>query len=118
MNMLSNFLCAISLGVPRSAFLSRESAAAVLCTVDISSSSGATEPLGAGYFFASLAAGVIIALLIVLGMVRSHKSVRRDPRADSYIRKDSMKLYDMRDIYLYKNVERRARPKSNDRDDR
>lgn len=76
-----------------------------------------TEPLGIGCLWVALAAGALVALVIVLGMVRSMKSVRRERRADRYIIRGSMQLTCSRDIFLYSDIKKRARPKTDGRDD-
>lgn len=114
MNNLFRILC----GALVATFSTHKSAAAELCVASVSSNiSNTTEPIGIGWFFASLALGAVISLVAVFCMVRALKSVRRAPRADSYIVKGSMYLDEKRDIYLYKDVEKRPRPKQNGRDD-
>lgn len=50
--------------------------------------------------------------LIVTGIMRSKlKSVHSQPAADSYVKKGSMKLTKQNDLFLYRHIERRERPK-------
>lgn len=61
----------------------------------------------------SLLVGLVVAL-IVTGIMRSKlKSVRYKHQAMDYVRPGSMHVTVSRDIFLYRNVTRRARPKSN-----
>lgn len=66
-------------------------------------------------FFGALITSLGIAFLISLiatGIMRSRlKSVHSQPAADSYIKKGSMKLTKETDLFLYRHVERKARPK-------
>lgn len=57
----------------------------------------------------------IVAALIVTGIMKAQlKSVRPQNAAGSYVVEDSFHLTHSRDVYLYKNVVRHAKPK-NDR---
>ncbi|MBE6665390.1 MAG: TPM domain-containing protein [Ruminococcaceae bacterium] len=65
------------------------------------------------YLLISLVIGFIVAL-IVTGIMRSKlKSVRFKSGASDYMKKDSFMLTQSKDIYLYRNVTRRAKPKDN-----
>lgn len=71
------------------------------------------EPLGIGWILFALVAGLIIAL-IVTGIWRGQmKSVRSQAAASSYLKEGSMKLTHSTDLFLYRTVDRRVRPKSN-----
>lgn len=59
----------------------------------------------------SLIIGFVIALIITLVMAGQLKSVRFQPSANSYIKQNSMKVTDSRDIFLYTHTDRRAIPK-------
>ena len=59
----------------------------------------------------SLGAGFLIALISVLVMKGKLKSVRRQPAAHDYLVPGSMNVTLSRDMYLYRNVTRRAKPK-------
>ena len=64
------------------------------------------------YLLISLAIGFVIAL-IVTGIMRSKlKSVRFKSGASDYVKKDSFLLTQSKDIYLYRNITRRAKPKN------
>ena len=61
----------------------------------------------------SLVIGFVVALIITAIMAAKLKSVRFKHQAEDYIRPGSMRVTESRDIYLYRNVTRRPRPKSN-----
>ena len=68
------------------------------------------------YVLISLVIGFVVAL-IVTGIMRSKlKSVRFKSSASDYMKKDSFVLTQSRDIYLYRNITRRAKPKDDDSD--
>ncbi|HHU53113.1 MAG TPA: TPM domain-containing protein [Clostridiaceae bacterium] len=69
------------------------------------------KPLAWYWLPAAIGLGVIIAFSVVGGMKANLKSVRRKVGADDYIAADSFVLTDQRDIYLYSNVTRTAKPK-------
>ena len=71
------------------------------------------EPFAPGMsLLISLIVGFVIAL-IVTGIMRSKlKSVRPQHTASNYVRQGSMHLTQSYELYLYKTVTRRARPKS------
>lgn len=48
-------------------------------------------------------------------MAAKHKTVRRQPAANSYVVQDSLHLTQQSDLFLYANTTRTARPKDNDR---
>ena len=52
------------------------------------------------------AVGFVIALVIVLVMVRKMSTVRPAGSADRYVKKNSFRLTESRDIYLYSRVSR------------
>lgn len=61
-------------------------------------------------------AGVAICgAFLTTGIMRSQlKSVRKKNAASDYVRDGSFNLTDKRDIYMYRKVDRRAKPKDND----
>lgn len=61
----------------------------------------------------ALGIGFIISLLITELMRSSLKTVYSQPKADSYIKAGSMKLTKESDLFLYRHVERREKPKDN-----
>lgn len=61
----------------------------------------------------SVTVGLIIAVIVVIVFMGQLKSVRAKKNAADYIVDGSMKIDDSRDIYLYANVTKRARPKQN-----
>lgn len=69
---------------------------------------------GYNWFFCivlSLIIGFVIALIATLVMKSKLKSVRRQPAAKDYLVAGSMNVTSSRDIFLYRNVSRRAKPK-------
>ncbi len=64
----------------------------------------------------ALGVGFIVSL-IATGIMRSQlKSVHSQSGAGEYVKKDSMKLTKEGELFLYKHVDRRERPKENDSD--
>ena len=61
--------------------------------------------------FTSFLTGFIIALIIVLVMKSKLKSVKANGSAENYIKSGSMNVTESRDIFLYMNVTKTARPK-------
>lgn len=61
--------------------------------------------------YMSLVAGVVTGFIVVTTMKAKLKTVRPAKAAANYIRAGSMRLTRKSDIYLYRNVTRRARPK-------
>ncbi len=58
----------------------------------------------------------LVAALVYTGILKGkNKSVRRKYDATSYLRKNSFRLNDQRDIFLYSHVSKTPRPKDNDR---
>ena len=71
------------------------------------------KPLGLTAIAVSLLIGFILAMLIIGIMVSKLKSVRRKADADNYIKAGSMRVTGSRDMFLYRSVSRRERPKNN-----
>ena len=69
-------------------------------------------------FFGGLIMAFAISFIISLvatGIMRSKlKTVHSQPAADSYVKKGSMKLTKESDLFLYRHIERRERPKDDD----
>ena len=62
----------------------------------------------------SLIAGAVLSFLIPMSVLKGQlKSVRMQNAARSYVRPNSMQLTQERDLFLYRNVTRTARPKNN-----
>lgn len=59
----------------------------------------------------ALGIGFAVAFVVTMMMKGQLKSVRRQAAADSYVKQGSMVITDSRDLYLYRNVTRTARPK-------
>ena len=58
--------------------------------------------------------GAVLSTLIPMASLKSQlKSVRSKPAAESYVRTGSFALTEQRDIFLYRNVTRVAKPKNN-----
>ncbi len=63
------------------------------------------------FFVSALAIGFVIALIVTGIMRLKLKSVHSQTEADSYAKKGSLKLTVKNDLYLYKKVDRREKPK-------
>ncbi|MGI6123575.1 MAG: TPM domain-containing protein [Acetivibrionales bacterium] len=63
--------------------------------------------------FISLGVGLLFAFIITGIMKGKLKSVRYQPAATSYVRKDSLNIAVSKDLFLYRKVDRRAIPKNN-----
>lgn len=61
---------------------------------------------------AAIVAGLVASWLTTLYMKKQLKTVLSKPKADDYIQKDSLKIKNHRDIFLYSSIVRHARPKS------
>ena len=83
-----------------------------LVTLDILRRAG-LEALPAA--LACLLFGALIGGITVGVMAAKHKTVRRQPAANSYVVQDSLHLTQQSDLFLYANTTRTARPKDNDR---
>lgn len=72
------------------------------------------EPFAfAGWLIISLGTGFLISLAAT-GIMRIRlKSVHSQSAADNYVKNDSMKLTRENDLFLYRHIERRERPKEN-----
>lgn len=57
----------------------------------------------------SLAIGIAVGLIVVLILKAQLKSVRKQNRADEYVKVGSLQLTVKRDIFLYRNVSRRKK---------
>lgn len=68
------------------------------------------HPLGMNLII-SLVFGLIVALIVVSSMKSQLKSVGMQRGAANYVRRGSFNITQSRDIYLYRNVTRTARPK-------
>lgn len=64
----------------------------------------------------SLVIGFVIALITVGVMKGQLRSVRSQPFADCYVRKNSMEVTQSHDLFLYSTVSRTERPKDNGSD--
>ncbi len=68
---------------------------------------------GAGGIVIGVLIGIVIAVIVMLGHKSKLKSVRMERAAANYIKQGSFHLTSSREIYLYKRVDRRAKPKNN-----
>lgn len=72
------------------------------------------EPFRLGFSVCvSLAAGLIFAVIVTACMKGQLKSVRSQPGASSYVKDGSMNITESRELFLYSNLRRREKPKSN-----
>lgn len=69
-------------------------------------------PFSAKRILISLGVGLLFAFIITSIMKGKLKSVRFQPAATSYVKKDSLNISVSRDLFLYRKVDRRAKPKS------
>ncbi len=70
------------------------------------------EPFAAGMnLVISLIIGLVAAFIITAVMRGKLKSVRSQAAAGSYMKKDSLKVTNSRDMFLYRHVDRREKPK-------
>ena len=75
------------------------------------------DPFALVFFLVvALAVGFVIALIATGIMRMKLKSVYSQTEADSYVKKGSLKLTTKTDLYLYKDVKRRERPKEEKED--
>lgn len=72
------------------------------------------EPLSRGWMVGAIIVGIIAAIIVVSFMKDKLASVRRQPAAGSYVRKDSLKLTESSDLFLYTTVTRTEKPKESD----
>lgn len=62
---------------------------------------------------AAIIGGLILALIVSLTLVGELKTVRHERAAQNYIRQNSFKLTSSRDLFLYKKLEKTAKPQNN-----
>lgn len=79
-------------------------------------SDGEREPLSLIAIPICLAIGLAVALIVVAVMRSKLKSVRRQAGANNYVKENSMVLTAEGDRYLYRHVDRVAKPKDDDDD--
>lgn len=69
--------------------------------------------VSAGTIVVAILIGALLSFLIPMSMLKGQlKSVRMQPAASSYVRQNSMRLNVQRDIFLYRNIQRTAKPKN------
>lgn len=59
----------------------------------------------------SLVIGLVVALIVTSSMTAQLKSVHKQSEAADYVKNGSMKVTESRDLFLYRRVDRRAKPK-------
>ncbi len=69
--------------------------------------------LPAKWILISLVVGLIIALIAVGSMQAQLKTVHQQTMANEYVKKGSMNVSESRDVFLYRTVDRRVKPKEN-----
>lgn len=75
---------------------------------------GDYSPISVGTILISLVVGILLAWLIPMSVLKGQlKSVRTQAAASGYARPGSMQLTQQRDIFLYRNIIRTAKPKNN-----
>lgn len=68
-------------------------------------------PLPAFWILIALAVGLVIALIVVGGMKAQLNTVRSQAEAGNYVREGSFRITESNDLFLYRKVDRVARPK-------
>ena len=72
-----------------------------------------SAPVGA---IGGVLSGALFALLILLIMRRANKNVKFQYGAANYVRDNSLRILERKELYLYRTVSKTPRPKSNNRD--
>nr|WP_294680737.1 TPM domain-containing protein [uncultured Anaerotignum sp.] len=72
------------------------------------------EPLAWFWIPVSIGFGFVVALIVVGVMKSQLKTVRFQAAAGDYMKKGSLDVREKRDMFLYSNVSRTAKPKDND----
>lgn len=75
-------------------------------------SSGDFASSTGGRIAISIGIGLLLGLIPMLVMYGKMKTVRRNNRASSYVKENSLNITHQNDIYLYKNVVRTPIPKA------
>lgn len=71
------------------------------------------EPLSAKWIVIAVVAGVLIAVIVVMGMKSQLKTVEKKVEANNYMKKGSLNIDESRDIFLYDKLTRTEKPKDN-----
>lgn len=61
----------------------------------------------------SLGAGAVVAAIVMFVLYKQMKNVAMKATANDYMKKDSLKVTQSRDVYLYTHTDRHAKPKNN-----
>ena len=73
------------------------------------------EPFGVlKHLIISVIIGLVVAFIVTGSMKGKLKSVRRQTAANNYVKNDSMKVTQSRDLFLYRQVSRTERPRDED----
>ena len=73
------------------------------------------EPFGVlKHLIISVVIGLVVAFIVTGSMKGKLKSVRHQTAANNYVKKDSMKVTESRDLFLYRQVSRTERPRDED----
>ena len=120
---LATILVFISVAVPVSAKaptvnVNDNAVIAVVENIDLDNAVAAdeeeTEPFNfLSRFGVSLIIGFLIALAVTGGMAAQLKTVYSKSAANDYVKKDSFKVTDSKELFLYKKLEKQERPKNN-----
>lgn len=70
------------------------------------------EPLSIVWIPISIVIGLVIALIVVSVMIGKLKTVRYQSAANDYVKSGSMNITESRDMFLYRTVNKTARPKN------
>ena len=71
------------------------------------------EGFSGGHVLLSFGIGIVIAFCVTLGMKSQLKSVRPQNSAANYVREGSMQVTEHADIFLYRKLNRPAKPQNN-----
>ncbi len=69
--------------------------------------------LSPGWIFVSLLVGAAVAGFVLWRMISVHKNVKPQKAADTYMLRNTFRLYRSRDVYLYSHVSRIPKPSGN-----
>lgn len=103
--------------------ISALSAALMLCCTSVTAAAQGAEPVmlsGEGGFspvwiLIALGIGLVISLITMLVHKSKLKSVRMERSAGNYIKQGSVDINVRREMYLYKKVDRRQKPKNDNK---
>lgn len=70
------------------------------------------EPLSLIWIPVSAAIGLVLSIIVLVWMISRMKTVRFQAAAGSYLKQNSLKITESRDMFLYRTVTKTERPKS------